>query len=403
MRQAQVTPATLHQRILDGDEIALRTAFRAYAPSLTGLSRRILDPESADEVVVEAFALAWREPQRWLSPAIDVHLHWIVRQMAFEVRRHGIDVRRAASELEPPPLTPTSDVASPDPDLDRAAVMRAWVRLPEAHTRALEDAWVEQQRGDEATLSAAFSAFTDALCVLSDLASRADPTPTEPELALFCLGLMSDDELTRFRRQLRSNPALRRRASIGLSRATALTLAVTTGSEPAESRLEQRLIQQARQERPPRVRSFRALRVVRRGLLPLLVIALVSLVALFGYLAFRPPDPIDGVAIALSDDGVTGVLLPQYESQLFALAFWGLPEAQPDQRWQLWIVRESGAIEPGPFFERDDEARAVVSINPNRLTSDDALIGFAISLDDPTQRVAGTPSSDRILYQFASR
>ena len=135
------------------------------------------------------------------------------------------------------------------------------------------------------------------------------------------------------------------------------------------------------------MRSSRTLRVARRGAIWLALAGLVAVAVIFGVLAFRADDPISGRAVALTEDGVTGVLLPRYEDRLFALIFWGLPQLQAGESWQLWLVRESGAVEPGPIFARDQEGRAAVSINPNDLESDDALIGFAVSRDDPTRRV----------------
>lgn len=135
----------------------------------------------------------------------------------------------------------------------------------------------------------------------------------------------------------------------------------------------------------------------------LLLAGLVAVAAIFGYLAFRDEDPISGRAVPLTEDGITGVLLPGYEERLFALIFWGLPQLEADEVWQLWLVRESGAVEPGHFFTRDAEGRAAVAVNPNDLESQDVLIGFAVSRDDPSQRSDGTPSSDDIPYQFPRR
>ena len=225
---------------------------------------------------------------------------------------------------------------------------------------------------------------------------------SEQPLAAFFLGLLPQQEHDAVERLVRSDPAIRRRCAAWPTAAAAITCAtLVVDPNQVEARLEQRLIQRARIERPPAVRSHRALRVARRGALGVLLVGLVSIAAFFGYLAFRPDEPISGRAVALTDDGATGVLLPKYEDRLFALIFWGLPSLSVSETWQLWLVRESGAIEPGPRFERDAEGRAAVSINPNALESDDELIGFVVSRDVPARRPDGTPTSDDILYQFS--
>lgn len=227
-------------------------------------------------------------------------------------------------------------------------------------------------------------------------------TSTEQPLAAYHLGLLAPAERAEVERAIRSDPNLRRRCAAWPTAVAAITCAaLVVDQADTEAQFEQRLIQRARIERPPRIRSRRALRAARRGTGWLLLAGLVALVAFFGYLAFRADDPISGRAVALTDDGATGVLLPRYEERLFALIFWGLPELSADETWQLWLVRQSGQVEPGPMFMRDDEGRAAVSINPNVLESDDALIGFVVSRDDPAGRADGTPSSDDILYQFS--
>ncbi len=226
----------------------------------------------------------------------------------------------------------------------------------------------------------------------------------EPRLAAFYFGLLPQEEHDEVERIVRSDPAIRRRCSAWPTAAAAITGAtLVVAPDPAEARLEQRLIQRARLVRPPAVRSHYALRVVRRNVLRMLLVLLVAIAALFGYLAFRAEEPISGRAIALTDDGATGVLLPRYEDQLFALIFWGLPPLNVDETWQIWLVRASGSVEPGPTFGRDAEGRAAVSIDPNVLESEDELIGFVVSRDVPSRRLDGTPSSDDILYQFPRR
>ncbi len=228
----------------------------------------------------------------------------------------------------------------------------------------------------------------------------------DPErlLSAWALGLLDSDAAAAVERAVRSTPALRRRAR--RLAATAAAASVTTTPHEDESampQIELRLVQRARDARPPAVRVRPAARALVRVVPWLAALGVIALVVIFGWLAFQPQDPISGRAVALSEDGATGVLLPRYEARGFALVFWGLPELEADESWQLWYVRESGAVEPGPAIERDDEGRAAITLNPNELETDDPLIGFAVSRDVPARRSGETPSRDDILYQFPSR
>ncbi len=228
-----------------------------------------------------------------------------------------------------------------------------------------------------------------------------DTERTERPLAAYYLGLLDRDERRDVERALRRDRDLRQQCVSWPNALTAITCAALVIDESShEARLEQRLIQRARLARPPTVHSRRTLRVAARGSRWLALIALIAVTAVFGYLAFRADEPISGQAIALTDDGATGVLLPQYEDRLFALVFWGLAQREPGESWQLWLVRASGEVEPGITFLEDEEGRAAVSFHPRVLESDDELIGFAVSRDNPSERTDGRPSSDDILYQF---
>lgn len=229
-------------------------------------------------------------------------------------------------------------------------------------------------------------------------------TETTHSTGAYYLGLLEEEQRDAVERLVRSDPRLRGQCASWPNAAAAVTcgtLIIDSGN--VEGRLEQRLIQRARIERPPTVRSPRTLQVARRGLVWLLLAGLVAVAVIFGVLAFRADEPISGRAIALNADGTTGVLLPSYEERLFALIFWGLPELRFNETWQLWLVRESGSVEPGPMFSRDNDGRAAVTIDPNTLESEDDLIGFVVSRDDPSRRQDGTPSSEDILYQFPRR
>ncbi len=168
-----VPRSDLYQRIVSGDEIALRDAFRAYGAPARAIARRIVGPEQADDVVEEVFLLIWTQPQRWASPALDVHLLRATRDLALAVRRRGIVPRLAALDLQPFPISP--DQSTPDiaREIDHQALERVMLRLPDDLARQLEDAWFEGRRGDDAALTAALDALAD--CFRSGQLDRREP------------------------------------------------------------------------------------------------------------------------------------------------------------------------------------------------------------------------------------
>ena len=151
----------LFQGIVNGDEIALRDTFRRYGAAARELALRIVGSEQADEVVEEAFLLIWTEPERWASPALDVHVLRIVRDLALAVRRRGVTASLAALDLEPAPSIPTLESADVVDGLDHIELQRLLLRLTEAQAQRLEQAWFEAIRGDDTVLNQAVAAFAE--------------------------------------------------------------------------------------------------------------------------------------------------------------------------------------------------------------------------------------------------
>ena len=149
----------LFQRIVEGDEIALRDAFRMYGAAARALARRIVGPEQADDVVEEAFLLIWSEPEHWASAALDVHVLRIVRDLAVAVRRRGVTAELAALALQPFAMPP--DLENPDvvSEVDHGELQRLVLRLPDDGGRQLEDAWFDEVRSGDESLNAALDAI----------------------------------------------------------------------------------------------------------------------------------------------------------------------------------------------------------------------------------------------------
>ena len=153
----------LFQRIVEGDEIALRDAFRGYGATARELARRIIGAELADEIVLEAFLLIWSEPERWASPALDVHVLRIVRDLALAVRRRGVTPALAALDLEPFPFDPDHTLPDIVNELDHDELQRVILSLPDEQGRKLEDAWFDGSRPDDESLTAALDSVVQSI------------------------------------------------------------------------------------------------------------------------------------------------------------------------------------------------------------------------------------------------
>ena len=153
----------LFQRIVEGDEIALRDTFRSYGPTARELARRIIGHDQADDVVEEAFLLIWTEPERWASPALDVHVLRIVRDLALAVRRRGVTPALAALDLEPFSISPDLNVPDVVHEIDHDELQRLLLRMPNDGGRTLEDAWFDERASADEKLNEAMEALVDGI------------------------------------------------------------------------------------------------------------------------------------------------------------------------------------------------------------------------------------------------
>lgn len=158
-----VASRELFQRIVDGDEIALRDAFRSYGATARELARRIVGPGQADAIVEEAFLLIWSEPEHWASAALDVHILRIVRDLALAVRRRGVTAALAARDLQPFVMPPDPTLPDVVDELDHDELQRVMLRLPAGQGRQLEDAWFDGLRADDESLNLALDAVVDSI------------------------------------------------------------------------------------------------------------------------------------------------------------------------------------------------------------------------------------------------
>ena len=398
--------AQLLRRLRAADEDALRELFSAFAPQAHALAQRIAGAAAADPILEEVLLLAWREPQRWSEQTFHAQLLRCVRDVAVLVRTREITPAAALARWQPPQIEPQSSAP-----LDRAdaadRVRAALFALGPERRELLESAWFEGATLDQLASSAAMSADedgqggqnrrggadADGRAGAARRRDRITPMSADAELGPAILGLADPP------RGAAQDSAAQRLAAA----ATSLALVpLRTEEHRLSTGLEHRIVARAREQRTPKRRRILLRRSVAiRIFISLVLAAAIALAALFGWLAFRPADSISGRAVALSEDRATGVLLPNYEQRPFALVFWGLPDADAREVWQLWWVRASGDVTPGPTFEPDDEGRAAVAINPNTLETGDTLIGFVVSLDIPAERSTETPAREDVRYQFS--
>ena len=153
----------LFQRIVEGDEIALRDAFRSYGATARELARRVVGPGQADEIVEEAFLLIWSEPEHWASEALDVQILRNVRDLALAVRRRGVTAALAAEDLQPFVMAPDPGMPDVVDEIDYDELQRVMLRLPSDQGRQLEDAWLDGLRGDDKALNEALDAVAGAV------------------------------------------------------------------------------------------------------------------------------------------------------------------------------------------------------------------------------------------------
>lgn len=134
---------SLYARIVDGDEDALREAWREHGPIARDLARRIAGPTQAAALVEEVLLLIWADPKRWAGEPLDLHLLRLVRDLALIARRRGLGPRQAARELEPPPIRSDPATAQIAEGLDYELAQRIMIQLSDAERTALEAAWFD--------------------------------------------------------------------------------------------------------------------------------------------------------------------------------------------------------------------------------------------------------------------
>ena len=137
----------LAARLVAGDESALREVYRAHAPAVLGLARRVLSNEAlAEEVVQEVFVRLWEQPERLdvSRGPVRAFLLKMTHSRAVERVRSEESQRRRVDELERQPTRASADPAGLlEKHEAEIAVREALAALPESQRQPIEMAYFE--------------------------------------------------------------------------------------------------------------------------------------------------------------------------------------------------------------------------------------------------------------------
>lgn len=149
--QQQEADIALVRRAARRDQGAISALYDRYGGVAYGLAYRMLGSRpDAEEVVVDAFAQAWRLAERYDAgkSRVDGWLLMMVRSRALDrLRARARDLRLAEAAFAHAETEPVVEIQGPDQDLllaeRRRAVREALGALPEAQRRALELAYFQ--------------------------------------------------------------------------------------------------------------------------------------------------------------------------------------------------------------------------------------------------------------------
>lgn len=137
-----------------GDDRATGVLYDRHAPVMYGLALRLVtEPADAEEVVLEAFAQAWRDASRYMPSRGSVQgwLTMIVRSRALDAvrarTRRARTVDSAADDVNDAPVAMSAGSPAPDQlveDTERSSALGAALRtLPDPQRHAIELAFFE--------------------------------------------------------------------------------------------------------------------------------------------------------------------------------------------------------------------------------------------------------------------
>jgi len=136
------------QRLVAGDESALREAYREHAPVVLGLAKRVLGNETlAEDVMQEVFVRLWEQPDRFdpRRGRLRSYLLAMTHSRAVERLRAEDSQRRRVEAARREPVDPTTSEVGRGLAQDEAgsAVRRVLAELPNEQRVAIQMAYFD--------------------------------------------------------------------------------------------------------------------------------------------------------------------------------------------------------------------------------------------------------------------
>ena len=220
-------------------------------------------------------------------------------------------------------------------------------------------------------------------------------------LPAYALDALSDDERAALRALLADWPDGRRDLAALLAAADALALVPAEQVKPALS-LEGRIIARARGERSAQQRQRRARLAFpwwRRRLPHALAAGFAAAAVVFATLHFTDGGTAGGRWLPLDGNGAGSVYVTNYQGLPRSLLFTGIEPAPPGLTYQLWRLQADGSLQPDQTFRLDEQGLAALTLALGE--AEGAIVGFAVSLEEPDGRRAGPLRESDVVFAFA--
>ena len=101
----------------------------------------------------------------------------------------------------------------------------------------------------------------------------------------------------------------------------------------------------------------------------------------------------------MDGNGAGSVYVTNYQGLPRSLLFTGIEPAPPGLTYQLWRLQADGSLQPDQTFRLDEQGLAALTLAPGE--AEGAIVGFAVSLEEPDGRRAGPLRESDVVFAFA--